>query len=126
MSFASITELTNLTGSTLSSTVLTEIIGQADREIVARLALAEIGAPGSDDKLKAASLNLSIAGVLTRMRLDGSKPGRSLKIGDISASDDVDAAIAEYTKKAWAAVDSYILTHGTYDRYRFMVRKVNG
>lgn len=124
MGYASTTELTNLTGTSLASGVLTEIITQSDREINARLALAEISAPSSDDKLKSASLNLSIAGVLTRMRLDGSKPAKA-KIGDIWFEDDIDKAIAELVKRAWAAVDSYILTHGTYDRYRFLVRKVN-
>lgn len=124
MSYCSETELINLTGSMLSSTVLTEIINQADREIKTKLAQTEISAPASDDKLKAASLNLSIVGILTRMRLDGSKPG-SLRIGDISVGDNLDAAIAEFMGRAWASVESYIKTHGTYDRYRWMIRKTN-
>ncbi len=125
MNYATRTQLQNLTGTSLDDGILSEIIDQADREIKSRLNLAEISSPSSDDVLTAASLNLSIAGILTRMRIDGSKPGRNLKIGDISASDDVDAAITEYTKRAWAAVDSYILTHGIYDRYRWLIRKVN-
>lgn len=124
MSYCTNAELTLLTGTGLSTTIQDAIIAEADREINARLALAEISAPGSDDKLKSASLNLSIVGVLTRMRLDGSKPA-SIRIGDISASDDIDTAISELQKKAWAAVDSYILTHGTYDRSKWYVRKVN-
>ncbi len=124
MSLCSRTELTALTGTEYDDAIQQEIIDQSDREIKARLALAEISAPSSDDKLKVASLNLSIAGVLTRMRLDGSRPS-SLRIGDITITDNLDSAIVEFKNKANEMITSYILTHGTYDRYRWMIWKVN-
>ncbi len=122
MSLASRTELAALTGSSLDDAILQEILDQADREISARLALAEISAPSANDTLKAASLNLSIAGVLTRTRLDGSHPS-SISVGDISVSDNLDTAILEFKTRSNELIDSYIKTHGIYDRYRFMIRK---
>lgn len=123
MSYATRTELAALTGTSLDDAILSEILDQADREVNARLALAGISAPASDDTLKAASLNLSIAGVLTRTGLDGSHPS-GITIGDISVSDNPDTAKVDLRTKANELIDSYIKTHGTYDRYRWTIRKI--
>jgi len=117
-------ELTNLTGTSLSTTIKNAIIDQADREIKARLTLADISAPASDDTLKAASLNLSKAGIITYDRISGAKTS-SIKVGDISMSDDLDVVITELTDKAWQSVDSYIKSHGTHTRDKWYFRKVN-
>lgn len=97
MSYCSTAELVNLTGSTASATILQEVIDEADRQIDARLALA--GLTGSGGAIKSASMHLSIAGLLTRMRMDGEKPG-SLSIPGLSMSDNIDAAIAEHRSSA--------------------------
>ena len=112
----------------MTETILKELVRQAmhqaDREIKARLALADITAPASDDTLKAASLNLSIAGVFTRLRADGSKPS-SLKVGDISMGDNIDAAISELKNRAWESVTAYIRSNGVQSRDKWYLRKVN-
>ena len=122
--YCSTDELTNLTGTSLSITVQNAIIDQADREIKARLALANISAPASNDTLKAASLNLSIAGIYTRLRADGSKSS-SLKVGDISMGDDIDAVIAELKTRADDSITAYIKSNGTLSRDKWYIRKVN-
>jgi len=124
MAYCTSTELTALTGTSLSSSVQDSIIAQADREIKAKLSLAGVSAPTSDDTLKSASLNLSIAGVLIRQMNDGTKPAQ-FKVGDISVSDNIQKAIEQHTNKAWDLVDMYIETHGSYEQYRWYIRKVN-
>lgn len=98
-------DLANLSGSELSVAVLTAIIEQAEREIDARL--AEHGLSGSGDIIKSASLELSLAGLFTRMRLDGSKPG-TLTIGPSTKTDAIDTAIASHKQRAWELVDLFI------------------
>ena len=124
MAYCTNAELTALTGTSLSTDIQGAIIAQADREINARLALAGLSASASDDTLKAASLNLSIAGVMTRLRADGSKPS-SLKVGDISMGDNIDAAITELKTRADESITAYIRSNGTYSRDRWYIRKVN-
>ena len=124
MAYCTNAELTSLTGTSLTTAVQDAIIDQSDREIKARLALADISAPASDDTLKAASLNLSIAGVFTRLRADGSKPS-SLKVGDISMGDNIDAAISELKNRAWESVTAYIRSNGVQSRDKWYLRKVN-
>ena len=119
--YCSSDELTNLTGTSLSVTVKNAIIDQADREIKARLARAGMSAPTSDDTLKAASLNISKIGVITRDRLTGAKTS-SIKVGEISMSDNLDAEIAALYNSAWESVDSYIEANKTVRSY---IRKVN-
>jgi len=126
VTYSTTAELVSLTGSPLSSAILQAIIDQADRDIVSQLRLANISAPGSDDDLKAASLKLSIAGVVRRGQLDGSKPVSSIRIGDISTSEDPDEAIRQLTESAGKNIEAYIMSHGTQRRDRWYLRKVNG
>lgn len=123
MSYCTTADLVNLTGSTLASSVLQEIIDQADRQIKAALDDAGIGAPSSDDKLKTASLYLSCSILMTRMRLDGSKPS-SFRLGDFAISDNIDEAGKQLAAESASLVLAYIRTHGQYDRYRWLIRKV--
>lgn len=124
MAYCTNAELTLLTGTSLSTTIQDAIIAQADREIDARIVRAGLTAPASDDTLKAASLNISKAGIITHDRMSGAKTS-SIKVGEISMSDNLDAAITELYDNAWESVDSYIKTNGTYSRDRWYVRKVN-
>lgn len=125
MAYCTNAELTALTGTSLSTDILDAIIAQADREINARLSRADISAPASDDILKAASLNISKAGIITHDRMSGAKTS-SIKVGDISMSDNFDAAISSLYAKAWESVDSYIKSNGVYSRDRWYLKKVNG
>jgi len=123
VTYCTTAELVALTGTTLDpTTVLEPIINQAEREIDTRLAkfsLSGSAAPG----IKSACLKLSIAGLLTRYRLDGTQPS-SIKVGDYAASDNIDQAIAKLTADAWALVDDYILVNANAgDQY--YLRKVN-
>jgi len=122
MSFCTITEIVNLTGTNLSSTILQEIIDQSDRTIKACLNKKGISVPSSDDILKAASINLSLIGVWRRTQQDGSLP-ESLSLGDISLGNNVEEIVKKFRDEALELIKSYILTHGSYDHYRFYVRK---
>lgn len=116
-------ELAALTGSTLdATTVLAPIIEQAEREIDTRLAKFSLSG-SSASGIKAACLKLSIAGLLTRYRLDGTQPA-SIKMGDYTSSDNIDQAIAKLTADAWELVDDYIQANANAaDQY--YLRKVN-
>ena len=122
--YISVDEMLETLNVTIEPIPLGRLIEASDRQIKAKLARLEVGAPTSDDKLKEASLHLTTAMLLTRYRMDGTKPS-SLSLGSFSMSDNVDLAIKELKDYAWELVDSYALTHGTYDRYRWKFRKVN-
>lgn len=107
MAYCTNAELTLLTGTTLSTAIQDGIIAQADREIDARLQASGVTPPTSDDSLKAASLNLGKAGIMTHNRMTRTQT-KSTKIGDITIQDDLDAAIKALTEKAWLSVDAYI------------------
>lgn len=124
MALCSTSELVNLTGTTYSTTILDDIIAEADRTIGTWLSFAGLSLPGSDNDLKSASLKLSICGILTRMRLDGTKPAQ-LRIGDLTVSDDIESAITNLTAKAREHTQAYIKSHGSDDRARYYLRKVN-
>lgn len=108
MTYASTAELTALTGSTLPTATITAILEEADRQIKNRLAIAEVSAPASDDKLKSAALSLGRAGLLMW--------GSPEKLDNVT--------ITELREDAQAAIDSYAVTSAT-DRFRWNIRKVN-
>jgi hypothetical protein len=124
MAYSTNAELTLLTGTALSTTIQDAIIAQADREIDARLYEAGLTPPGSDAMLKAASLDLSIAGVMTRARMDGTQPG-SLSVGEMTSSDNIDAAIAELKAKASVIIDAYVRKATAALRQSSRIYKVN-
>ncbi len=100
-------ELLHLTGTKVSEEALTEMIAQAGREIDARICMAGLSPPGSNDMLKAACLKLSTAAVFIRHRMDGTTPP-SLSVGDITVGDNPDRAIEQLKADAYAIVDAYI------------------
>lgn len=106
MTYCTVDEVKNLTGTDLSDAIVESVIEQSDREIDAILRANGISGGNAND-LKAASTKLSIAGVMTRHRMDGTQPS-SLSIGDISTSDDINAAIAELKEQAYQMIRSII------------------
>jgi len=107
--YCTYTELANLTGSTLSQTILEAIINEAEREVNDYLALSGLtGVAGN--AMKSATLKLSIAGLITRRRMDGTQPGSLTLDGSLVTSDNLDAAISGLRKAAFAILDNYIMT----------------
>lgn len=125
MAYSTNAELTALTGTALSTTIQDAIIAQADREIDAMLYEAGLTPPASDTMLKGASLDMSIAGVMTRHRMDGTQPS-SLTVGGVSSSDNIDAAIRELRAKAVGSVNAYISKTKAAARLSSRIYKVNG
>ena len=114
MAYCTNAELTALTGTTLATATQDAIIAQSDRDIKARIEAASLTPPASDDSLKAASLNLSTAGLITYNRMNTELTRRtqtkSVKFGDVTIADDPDEAIATLKEQAWLSVDAYIAT----------------
>jgi len=113
-------ELAKQTGAgRYSVSVLQEIINQAEREISGRLSQYGLSI-SSCDELKAASSLLSKAGLYDRMRMDGSLAGESgakyYNLVELSR---------ENRKEAEKLIESYVKENGTYEQYRYFVRKVN-
>lgn len=107
MAYCTNYELTLLSGTTLSITIQDAIIAQADREIDTLIGAAGLSPPASDDTLKAASLNLSKAGIITHNLMTQTQT-KSVKVGDITIQDDPDKLIEALTAKAMASVSAYI------------------
>lgn len=114
MAYCTNAELSGITDTTLSTTILDGIIAQADRRIKARIQKDGITPPASDDMLKAASLDLSQAGIITHNRLKEDLTDRNMaktvKFGETTLQDDPDKAIEALKDLAWESVDAYIET----------------
>jgi hypothetical protein len=123
--YCTTTELQYQTGSELAEEVLEEIIAQADREVKGAIYMAGLTPPGANDLLKAASLNLSKVGVLTRQRMDGTHPS-SQTVGDLTISDNIDAAILDLRKQAYLSITAYISQASTTAYQSSRIYKVNG
>lgn len=120
MSILSTLELAKQTGAgRYDSTVLQEIIDEAEREISGRL--AEYGLSiSSCNELKAASTLLSKTGVYDRMRMDGSIPGDSgAKYYNLLEQAN------QYRKEAWALISSYIKANSTTSASYGLIRVSN-
>lgn len=107
MAYCIYTEIIALTGTELSQSDIEAIIAEADREIDAVLAYNGLGSADTNGGIKSASIKLSIAGVITRGRLDGTKPS-NLVLGDMTISDNRDAAIAQLREAAMKTVAQYV------------------
>lgn len=120
MAYCTVTEVQNLTGSTLSSTILTDIISQADRDVAAEL--AQRGLTGGDtDTLKNASLCFVKIGLLERGKLTGQYDGSN---GD-SSTGGVDATITGLRNRAKALLDALMASQESLPTITYML-KVNG
>lgn len=107
MSYCSVAEVQALTGTNLSSSILTTYIALADAEIDAMLAEQYASGSAGSNVLKNASLSLVKVCILERYRIDGTKPN-SLTIGDMSMGDNVDAAINGLRASAERMIDLYV------------------
>jgi hypothetical protein len=105
--YCAYTDLQYLTGSTLSQTILEAIITQAESKLDGMFKQANVTGVAGNATCQAAALELSIAGLLTRGRMDGTKPA-SIHMGDLSMSDDIDAAIAYHMGEAKRLVELYV------------------
>jgi hypothetical protein len=114
MSNCTTAELVYATGSKYATADLQALIDRADRQIQAKLNAARV--TGSGDAIKEASLSLSTSMLLTRMRMDGTKPA-SLNLGTLSMSDNIDTAIAALEKRAWELVEDHIAYFASSKRY---------
>lgn len=112
MAYCTNAELSDITETTLSTTTLNAIIAQADRRIKARIHKGGVLPPASDEMLKAASLDLSQAGIITHNRLKEDltdrNMGKTVKFGETTLQDDPDKAIEALKTLAWESVDAYI------------------
>ncbi|MFA7121143.1 MAG: hypothetical protein WC277_06655 [Bacilli bacterium] len=117
MAYCTTSELVAKTGTTIATATLEEIVADADRRVDSFL--AHHGLSGStDDHCKTASLHFSIAGVYTRMQMDGTLPE------SITAAE-VDRAISRHEATARTALEQYVeANRRTYRRSR--LRRVNG
>jgi hypothetical protein len=112
MAYCTYTELTQLTGSALSQSVLEAIIAQADREIDGILVKENLSGSATG-LIKAASLELSIAGVITRHRMDGTMPS-SITLGGLTMADNLDAQISQHRSNGLMYVQNYIDENSSY------------
>jgi hypothetical protein len=104
MSYCTTTELTNITGSLRSSTILQAIIDEADRQVTAYLKARGVSASACDET-KSASLALSQAGLLRFGLQEGSLQASS---GDFSSSVNVTEAVKALETRAFSILDDYI------------------
>lgn len=91
-SYCTYAEVLAMTGTAYPQVTVEAIIVLADKELNAMLAAKGIAAAYTDTGLQEAGLNLTMARVLTRMRMDGTKPN-TLTLGGLTMSDSVDKAI---------------------------------
>ncbi len=117
-------DLVALTGSVLDEAgVLRPILDQAYRVMMGYL--APYGLTPSGGLCAAAELKLGQAELLTRMRMDGSKPD-TLSLGGLTRTDDNDEAINGLRKAAFELLDYYVQSqHTLANSHRVYVRRVN-
>ena len=115
-SYCTYAEVLAMTGTAYPQVTVEAIIVFADRDLNAMLKAKGYAADYADDDLKEAGLNLAMSRVLTRMRMDGTKPA-SLSMGGLSMSDNIDTAIKELEARAWQLVEEHIAYSAPSRRY---------
>jgi hypothetical protein len=123
MSYCSTTDLTNISGSALSSTILQALIDDGDREIDAYL--GQFGLSGTaTGACKSASLKFAQAGLLLYGLQTGTMQATS---GDFSSSVDVTRAVESLRKAGYQLVEQYRDSQTTLGTTRIsFVRRVDG
>jgi serine/threonine protein kinase HipA of HipAB toxin-antitoxin module len=109
-SYCTYAEVLAMTGTAYPQATVEAMIVLADKEMNAMLAAKGIAAAYTDTGLQEAGLNLTMARVLTRMRIDGTKPDM-LTVGGLTMKDSVDAAITGHRTVAAQLVQAYIDAH---------------
>lgn len=105
-SYCTYAEVLAMTGTAYPQVTVESIIVLADKELNARLAALGHTAAYTDVGLQEAGLNLTLARLLTRMRMDGTKPDM-LTMGGLTMKDGVDAAIAGHRAAADVLIAAY-------------------
>ena len=106
-SYCTYAEVLAMTGTAYPQVTVEAIIVLADKELNARLAALGHAAAYTDVGLQEAGLNLALARLLTRMRMDGTKPG-SLSMGGLTMSDSIDKAIEGHRAAADTLIAAYV------------------
>jgi len=114
-----------LTGSSLTSGVLTGIIEQAERTVTAYLEVAGLSLPSSNEVLKGAVLKLSVADVYNREILGG-ESAESVKIGELSMENRSGSTLVKTLKDEAITIINLYIQAQLKSQYRDMVYKVNG
>ncbi len=104
MAYTTYAEVLAITGTALPQTTVEAIIALSDLEVDSVCARAGVTASATDPAIRTAGVNLAVAAVLTRYRMDGTKESSTLEWQDRT---NVDAAIATYRKQAYEALESY-------------------
>lgn len=109
-SYCTYAEVLAMTGTAYPQATIEAIIVLADKELNARLSALGHAAAYTDVGLQEAGLNLSLARLLTRMRMDGTKPDM-LTMGGLTMKDGIDAAIAGHRAAADVLIAAYADAH---------------
>lgn len=124
MAYCEYTDIQYMTGTTLSQTIIEAIIAQSDREIDGILSKVDLSGSATG-LIKAASIELSIAGIITRHRMDGTMPS-SIAIGGLTMSDNLDASINYHRELGLKYVQDFIDVSTTSSAADNWVYIVNG
>ena len=119
--YVTVDELVSATGTAMQRIPLARMCERVSRHISSRLNRAGLSNDYTADALRTAALDLAVVDLLTRYRMDGTKPP-SLTLGQFSMSDDIDAAIAGLKDEAADLIQDHIKRNRTY---RQIVRVVN-
>lgn len=110
-SYCTYAEVLAMTGTAYPQVTVEAIIVFADRDLNAMLKAKGYAAAYTDDDLKEAGLNLAMARLMTRMRMDGTKPNTLTLPGGLSMSDSIDKAIEGHRQVAAEKVQNYVDSH---------------
>ena len=128
LSYVTVPDIENLTGTKLSTTVLTAIGEQAEREAVSYLTAKGVTSY-SGNAVKSAVLKLSHAGVLLRYHAEATLTKSDGATGttyqDYTAGDP-SSLIASLRKEAMSLLDQYAESQTVSGTYSTFIRKVNG
>jgi hypothetical protein len=119
--YVTVDEMVSATGTTMERIPLARMCERVGRHISSRLSRAGLSNSYSDDALRTAALDLAVVDLLTRYRMDGTKPP-SLTLGQFSMSDNIDGAIEGLKEEAASLIQDHIKRNRTY---RQVVRVVN-
>lgn len=125
MSYCSNQDVIDITGSSLSTTIIDRIIAGSDRLINRHLIQGGLTANPSPtpDDLMDASIHLSAATVLNRHMIDGTLPAE-YKAENMSEKTDAKTVIKNYNAIAREAIDFYIQNNTDTDSDLAIVRVV--
>ncbi len=127
LSYITTIDIENLTGTKLTSTILTSIGEQAEREAVAYLAAKDITSP-SGNAVKTACLKLAYAGVIDRYAAEGTLTKSDGATGTTYQDYQKDqmGRVNSLRKEAFELLDMYAASQSPRRSLSSLVFKVNG